>query len=201
MAKLTQDQIFEIASARYAECEKIIETVSNAIKKSADPEFNKETAIACFDIILQSCLFNASVADGKLEQEEISFILCLTKYVDLMSLMNKKIREEDSSWEDISWSDIPTLGKETQEALAVISAGVVKDYADVFVRIFATVDKALIEVDLLRVLNEKVMTIFIALSGVDGDDLQSPVTKEETIRGAVIYNALVVDLWREITGE
>lgn len=201
MAKLTQDQIMQIASTNYTECETIISTIAQAIKKNSDPNFSAETTMACFDIILQACLFNASVADGKLEQEEMAFIGCLTRYVDLMTVVNGKIREEDKSWVDITWMDIPTLGREVQDSLAVISAGLIKDYADAFVRVFATVDKILTEVDLLAVLNEKVMSIFVAIAGVDGDDLKAEVVKEETVRAAAIYKALVVDLWREITKE
>ena len=200
MAKLTHDEIIQISSARYAECEKIIGTVAQAIKKK-DPEFKPETAMACFDIILQSCLFNAAVADGKLEEDEINFIMCLTRYVDLMSILNKKLKEEDAQWPDVKWDDIATLKAEAQEALAIISAAAVAEYANAFVNIFATVDKILTEVDLLKALNEKVIAIFVALAGADGDDLENPVVKEEATRAAIIYNTLVVDRWKEITGE
>lgn len=201
MAKLTQDQIMKIASINYSECETIITTISEAVNKTSNSECKPEAVMACFDMILQSCLFNAAVEDGSMEDEEIAFIGCLTRYVDLMTLVNKEIKKEVKEWNDISWIDIPTLSKDLQDSLALISAGIVKDYADVFVKVFATVDKALTEVDLLAVLNEKVVSLFIALSGVDGDDLKDETSKKEAARAVAIYKALVIDLWKEITGE
>lgn len=197
----SKEQLIARARAEYEECEKIITMVSGALKKSVDPEFENTTAMICFDIIVQSCLLNGAVQDGQLEPAEIEFIKSITKYANLLPFVNAEMTKQDPKWPSLGWNDIATLDSDVQQSIALISAAVVVDYADMFTKIFATVDKILKDTDLLSLINERVYAMFIALSGIDGDELKDDIAKKETVRSVIIYNALVADKWKEITGE
>ena len=128
-------------------------------------------------------------------------IKSITKYADLLPFVNAEMTKQDPKWPSLGWNDIATLDSDVQQSIALISAAVVADYADMFTKIFATVDKILKDTDLLSLINERVYAMFIALSGIDGDELKDDIAKKETVRSVIIYNALVADKWKEITGE
>ncbi len=197
----SKEQLIQIAKVKYEECEQLITMVADALKKNVDADFESTTAMICFDIIMQSCLLNGAVHDGQLERTEIELIKSITKYADLLPFVNAEMVKEDPQWPSIGWNDIATLESEAQQSIALISAAVVVDYADMFVKIFATVDKILTDTDLLGLINERVYALFVALAAVDGDDIKTDIAKKETVRSVIIYNTLVADKWKEITGE
>ena len=197
MANLPKEQLLALAKAKYEECEQIIEIVAQAVTKATGSDYEKEGAMVCFDFIVQSCLFNAAVVDGQLELAEIELIKVVSKYADLISLINEEFKKEDSNWQDISWQSLTRLPSKTQEALALHSASLVSQHATSFAKLFGLMDKVMEKTDLLQVLNERVFALFVALSGVDGEDLGAQGVKAESTRALIIYNKLVIEEWKK----
>lgn len=201
MAAYAPEQLFALAKQNYDEAEAIILEVAKAIKENLDPNFNEATAMSCFDLVLQSSMLNAATADGELEHNEIVFMTQITKYIDLLSILNADLKEQYPDWQDITWDIIPQLDSETQKTLSAASVAVVEKYADAFVNIFATVDKVITDVDFLQLLTDKVGMMFVALTGIDGDDIEAEITNTEGNMAFAAFHVLVVEKWKAITGE
>ena len=201
MASYSPEQVFALAQDNYAQCETIIKEVSAALKANVDPNFNEEAFLGMFDVILQSCLLNAAVKDGELEHNEIVFLTNITKHADIIPLINDEMRKQYPDWPDLTWDIIPQLEAETQQNIGYASTAVVEPYAKAFVEIFATVDKILTEVNLLEDLTSKVGILFVGLTAIDGDDVESEIATEEGSMAFAAFSILVTEKWKEITGE
>jgi hypothetical protein len=201
MASYSPEQVFALAQDNYAQCETIIKEVSAALKANVDPNFNEEAFLGMFDVILQSCLLNAAVKDGELEHNEIVFLTNITKHADIIPLINDEMRKQYPDWPDLTWDIIPQLEAETQQNIGYASTAVVEPYAKAFVEIFATVDKILTEVNLLEDLTSKVGILFVGLTAIDGDDIESEIATEEGSMAFAAFSILVTEKWKEITGE
>ncbi len=201
MASYTPEQIFALAQDNYAQCEAIIKEVSAALKANVDPNFNEEAVLGIFDVIIQSCLLNAAVKDGELEHNEIVFLTNIVNHADIIPVVNDEMRKQYADWPDLTWEIIPQLEAETQQNVGYAATAAVQPYAEEFVKIFATVDKILTEVDLLADLSEKVGLMLVGLTGIDGDDIESGIATEEGSIAFATFNMLVVEKWKEITGE
>jgi hypothetical protein len=201
MASYSPEQVFALAQDNYAQCETIIKDISAALKANVNPDFDENVFLGMFDIILQSCLLNAAVKDGELEHNEIVFLTNITKHADIIPLINDEMRKQYPDWPDLTWDIIPQLEAETQQNIGYASTAVVEPYAKAFVEIFATVDKILTEVDLLEDLTSKVGILFVGLTAIDGDDIESEIATEEGSMAFAAFSILVTEKWKEITGE
>ena len=201
MASYSPEQIFALAQHNYAECEEIINTVTTALNNNSDQPLDPKVPMICFDLILQSCFLNAAVNDGELEHNEIVFITNVTKYADLLDFVNQDMKAQNAEWPTITWDVIPQLESEVQQNLALAATAIVDKYAEAFVKLFATVDKILTDVDLLAMLKEKVGIMLIGITGIDGDDIESDVATNEGGIAFAAFEVLVTQKWKEITGE
>lgn len=196
MAQYSAEQLFGLAQAKYDECEAIINEISTIVK-GVQEDFDPKVAMICFDLIIQACLLNASVQDGELEHNEKVFVQNITKHGDLLSLVNSALKEHDAEWIDVEWDDIGQFQAETQQQFAQISAAVVDPYAETFAGIFGIVDKVVTEKDYMNLLYDAVGTMFVALAGIDGDDIDTDVAREEGCLAFAIYDTMVNDKWKK----
>ena len=200
MAQYSAEQLFALAQAKYDECEAIVGEISQIIK-GVQEDFDPQVAMICFDLIIQACLLNASVQDGQFEHNEKIFVQNITKHGDLMSFVNSALKQEDASWEDMSWDDIEQLQSETQQQLAQISAAIVDPYAETFAGMFGIVDKVVTEKDYMALLYDAVGTMFVAIAGIDGDDIDTDTAREEGCLAFAIYDVMVNDKWKKAMEE
>ena len=77
----------------------------------------------------------------------------------------------------------------------------VEPYAETFVNMFATADKVLNEDNIREMIFNKVGNLFVAIAGVDGDDLNSDTARDEGSYAFFLYDELVEKKWKAITGE
>ena len=201
MASIEKSALISAAQQAYTECEQLITGTAEVLARNtdvADKEQLPKLSMETFDIILQACLLNSAVSDGQLEEEEIEFIRTVTKHADLLEseMYGFQIKGKKFTWEDYA-----KLSTEDQQQVGLEITAVLKEAVTTFVKLFATVDKVLTEVDFLELLLERAVFIFVALAGVDGDDYESEIVKTETAWAGATLRVLLVDTWREITGE
>ncbi|MBO5313434.1 MAG: hypothetical protein J6B29_05650 [Clostridia bacterium] len=199
MAKYSMEDLFKVACAEYAGCKEIVGEITSAVQ-AIQPSITIETTMTAFDMVLQSILLSVATIDSKMYAEEKHFINLLTEYGDILALVNSEFTKEYKEESNITWDDVADFDNETRAKVAVISAALVDPYATSMVNIFATVDKAIEERDYIAMLREKVLTIIMALSGIDGDDLESQTSEAEYAIGVKVFDRLVYEKWKNITG-
>ena len=195
MAKMTPKESFGLACNLYEDAKKTITDLSDYAKKIA-PEFSYEIAMRQFDMILQAVLLNVAVQDGQFLGIEGQFIDKITDYADVLVKVNAKLKEENDSWENITWNDIGYLTKENMEKFGIIVATVIDEIAEDFTTYFAAID-VVDERDYLEELQGYIIKISMLLSAVDGDDLDSEESTNETYRGFAIYSKLFKEKWEK----
>lgn len=197
MAKFTQEQLTRIASNNYAECVEIIKEMG-ALVQTVQEDFSIEIALRQFDLILQATLLNAAVANDELADCELDFVGGIAQYSDILPVVNAAIQEHDSTWQPIGWGDLMDLDSETLKKFAVIAGACVEKYAEEFVSFFAVVDKVIEEKDYMDILYSAVTKIAIAISGYDGDDLDTEASDYESLSALAMYSTLVNEKWKAI---
>lgn len=202
MASIEKNALITAAQQAYDECEKFIVGTAEVLARNAentkDAELLPKISMETFDIILQACLLNSAVSDGQLEEEEIEFIRKVTKHADLLE---SEVYGFQIKGKKFTWEDYAKLSTEDQQQVGLEITAVLKEAVTAFVKLFATVDKVLTEVDFLELLLERAVFIFVALAGVDGDDYESEIVKAETAWAGATFKVLLMDTWREVTGE
>ena len=197
MAKFTQEQLTQIASNSYAECVEIVKEMG-ALVQTVQEDFSIEIALRQFDLILQATLLNAAVANDELADCELDFVGGIAQYSDILPVVNAAIKEQEPSWEPIGWGDLLDLETDTLKKFALIAGACVEKYAEEFVSFFAVVDKVIEEKDYMDLLFAAVTKIAIAISGYDGDDLESEISDYESLAALAMYATLVNDRWKAI---
>ena len=115
-----------------------------------------------------------------------------------MDVVNRKIRESNSNWHDITWADIADYDNELRKKIALVGIAAVDEYAEDFVKAFALIDKYVTQKDYLKELKDSVIGIIVAFSAVDGDDLESATVKNESTKGISAFNVLISEKWNKI---
>ena len=195
MAKMTPKESFGLACNIYEEAKQIVKDLSDYAKKIAS-EFSYEIAMRQFDMILQAVLLNVAVEDGEFYDIEAQFCDKITDYADVLGRVNAKIKEDEPSWENLDWSDIGALSEDARSKFAIIVASIVDEIAEDFTSYFAAID-VVDERDYLEELQACIIKISMLLSAVDGDDLDSEDSTNETVRGFAIYNKLFKEKWEK----
>lgn len=169
----------------------------SALCKSAIATFSFEVAMREFDYILQTALFHAAVVDNQFVPNERVFIKEITRYGDVLLLLEKKTGTK------ISWDDIALLDAEYKVKMAKILLNSAKEFADDFVGFFAALDAVVTERDFLQELDECVNKIIVAFTGVDGEVIENEsdpcaenVMNEINIAKQV-YKCLLKDAWAD----
>ena len=201
MAKYTVEQLTTLAKNKYDACEKLIGDLSEAIRKSVDQNFDVNSPMLCFDLIIQACLLGAAVEDGTLEDAEKIFIENITNHGDVMMLVNDEMGKKFNDWRPLAWDEINRLDSQTQQNLAKTACVLVEPYATTFVDLFAKVDKIIYDVNVRQELYNNVGQLFVAVAGIDGDDVSSDVARNEGSYAFFLYDTLVEKKWKEVTGE
>ena len=195
MAKMTPKESFGLACNLYEDAKKTVKDLSD-YAKTISPEFSYEIAMRQFDMILQAVLLNVAVQDGKFVNVEAQFIDKITDYADVLVRVNTKIKEENSSWENMTWGDIEYLTEENKDKFGLIVANIVDEIAEDFTQYFAAID-VVEDRDYLEELQAYIIKISMLLSAVDGDDLDDDAAKNETYRGFAVYEHLFKNKWEK----
>ena len=130
MAKMTPKESFGLACNLYEDAKKIVKDLSDYAKTIAS-EFSYDIAMRQFDMILQAVLLNVAVEDGQFVNVEAQFIDKITDYADVLVRVNNKIKEDEPSWTNVSWSDIGALSEDARDKFAIIVATIVDEIAEV----------------------------------------------------------------------
>ena len=195
MAKMTPKESFGLACNLYEDAKKTVKDLSDYAKTIA-PEFSYEIAMRQFDMILQAVLLNVAVQDNQFVNVEAQFIDKITDYADVLVKVNATLKEENPSWIDMTWNDIECLTDENKDKFALIVANVVDGIAEDFTQYFAAID-VVEDRDYLEELQAYIIKISMLLSAVDGDDLDSDASQNETYRGFAVYNHLFKEKWEK----
>ena len=196
MAKYTKETVIETAKIRYFECEKVIRRLI-VFSKLPDLETKVDTAMTCFDLIIQTCLVAGSAVDGKLADNELYFITKIAKYGDIVDYVNDKMAIKESSWRNLTWKDIATYDGESLKKFASLATVLLEPMAELFVKIFAGID-SYSKYNHREMLLDRVATFFVGLSGIDGDDVQSDNAVAVSNACYGYYNYLVEEKWKKI---
>ena len=154
-------KIFEKALEKYDSAVHFVEKMS-AVVEAFLPDFDRDTAHALFDIILQYTLLRVALADGKFLPIEGAFIDRITSRTDIINLM------EDVP-EEVTWQ---WLGE--HEPLAhiekIIDAldEVAKTHMNYFAQVFAILDSST-EGDELQTLCDYIFEIATCFGCIDGE--------------------------------
>ncbi len=197
MARYTVEQVYRTACARYEIVKSVVCEMSELVRQ-AQGDLKDESAMATIDLIIQATLLNVAVTDGSFQEAEKQFIDVLTEYGDLIKFVNFEAKRQNSSWCDISWDSISELDAETKKKLGAIAGTIVDPYATSFVKIFASIDKLVEERDYIKILRESIEGIIVALSVIDGDDIDSNRANAEVFVGFSILDLLLTKKWEEV---
>ena len=196
----TSRDLINIAAKRHAHIEALVSEMVNEVSK-VNPAYTFEVAMHELEIVLQAVLLKSAVADGDFEGFEEFFIENTRKYADILTSINSELESFDSEWSCISWDDLYDMPSEDIELLARVGVKIAKGYADEFVTELARADKIIKEKNYLKMLNNDVIAIVLAFSGVDGDNIEGESAELEAFEGLKVYNELINLKWSEITGE
>jgi len=183
---------FGQACAYYNEAKEIVKTLTE-ITKQAVPDFSFETAMAAYDLILQSALLTAAMEDGYYVAAEAAFIEKITDYGDLLAYINKRAKT------NFTWANIASHNPEDRKTLALNFATVIAgEVADQFVPVFAIADKVYDEYEFGEMLLKKLRLIVMTLCVIDGDDLNGATVKNEFCAGNSVLEVLIAKKWNQI---
>jgi len=195
MGVYSPETLFNVAKNKYAECEEIISEIVSIVQ-GVDVDISLESSMINFDLIIQTCMLSGAVQNGYFEHNEKVFVRDITKYGDLLGLLNHEFKKEMAEWRDISWDDIDGLDAGNKAVLSSLAVKIVEPAVSGFVGVMALVDKIVTEKDYMQLLYDRVGQMLVVLSGIDGDDLDSNEANAENRVSYNIYNQIVNDAWK-----
>ncbi len=201
MAKYQPEQLFDVAKSAYDELYGIIDEITSYLRGAGVDSAKTSDLITYVDAILQVCLLNGSFADGEIETNELIFIKNIAKSTDVLIPINNSIMQLNPKWSYVEWEQIPLLDPTKQRTLISASVNVIKPYATNFIGMLATVDAVVKQRDYLSEVTNRFSKIFVALSGIDGDDFSQEAVKSEGTLAFACYKVLVVDKWNQTLKE
>ena len=215
MYNLNDQEILDKASELYFHAESTIKALDavfiHAMKNNMDEEsaeklkdFDPETTLATFDLILQGVLLSVALADGELTPVEQNFIEQFTIHADLLAFIEADMEEKIGEAPDLSWDFISRLDDESRNKILTILPAVLDDACKVFVFPLTTAD-------VVYSMEGKVQTPRgIFLKSIENDmvgiaDLLASVDKqysaEERSAGAKMIFELEGRHWRDILSD
>ncbi len=187
---MSAQDVFNSAQKHYNEVTEVLGKFGDMIAKATEGQFSTDIALLQFDCILQYMLLHEAVADGNISKVEQQFINLITDRGDILRVVEKK------TGVSLAWDDLTGIDKDTGDKLL---SAITPTYAELlldFLNHIAKVDGYIKEIDLLELINDKVVAIFVDFANVDGT-----ATDEE--RDAVVnaYVDLFINHYQKIAAE
>lgn len=178
---MTQQELFNCATGNYQSARALVSKM-NEVVAAATTGYNPRAAFVKLDIIIQYTLLEVALADGKFSPIEGEFIDKITDTFDVLNLFNNYPQDKNWRWfaTNRSFSEIrDTIGR---------LRGMAQQHMMEFASLFAIVDKAYPNYNILEELLEYLAKIAGCFTHIDGSheqrevDIASKVTSEYLIR-------------------
>lgn len=161
---MSPQQLFNEASTYYKDLTLTIKRVGLVLEDVENFDYSTEIALRQIDCVLQFLLLHQALEDGEMETNERLFIAQITKYGDLLSLINEKYNT------DLRWDTLEILNN---KVLFNIMKSIIPDILDMeidFIDYFALADAIISDHDYYDDLRVDILNIAECLSLVNRDD-------------------------------
>ena len=187
---MSAQQAFNNAQEHYNEVIEVLGNFGNMISAATDGQFSTDIALLQFDCILQYILLHEAVADGRISKHEEQFINLITDRGNILAVVSEK------TGVTLTWDDLEGIDADNGIKLISAMTPIYMELLDDFLGSIAKVDAYIKEIDLLEIINEKVVAIFVAFANVDGvvEDIERDVVVDA-------YVKLFVECYQKIVEE
>ncbi len=197
MTMFDKQEIYAKAAQAYEHAEDTITRIDSVFRTISGSDYDPETTLAQFDIILQGVLVSVACSDMIFDETEQQFIQNITVHGDLFDY----IRMDTEGQVDLSWDDFASAETEGQLALVSILPQVLSDQCESFILPLAAVDFSYSQYgklptapgDFLRSIENDMITIATLLAFADNDGEEVEVNAA----AAMIYE-LVERHWKNL---
>lgn len=197
MTMFDKQEIYAKAAQAYEHAEDTITRIDSVFRTISGSDYDPETTLAQFDIILQGVLVSVACSDMIFDETEQQFIQNITVHGDLFDY----IRMDTEGQVDLSWDDFASAETEGQLALVSILPQVLADQCESFILPLAAVDFSYSQYgklptapgDFLRSIENDMITIATLLAFADNDGEEVEVNAA----AAMIYE-LVERHWKNL---
>ena len=197
MTMFDKQEIYAKAAQAYEHAEDTITRIDSVFRTISGSDYDPETTLAQFDIILQGVLVSVACSDMIFDETEQQFIQNITVHGDLFDY----IRMDTEGQVDLSWDDFASAETEGQLALVSILPQVLSDQCESFILPLAAVDFSYSQYgklptapgDFLRSIENDMITIATLLAFADNDGEEVEVNAAATM----IYE-LVERHWKNL---
>ena len=165
---MASQDLFNAAIVNYQNARQLVAKM-NEVVSAARPDFNPKASFVKLDIIVQYTLLEVALADGKFSPIEGEFIDKITDSFDVINLFDNVPRGMNWHWfaTNRSFSDIKnTIGNLRKMA---------QEHMQDFASLFAVVDAAYSDYDILGELLQYLGLIAGAFTRIDGSHDESEV--------------------------
>ena len=165
---MASQDLFNVAIINYQKARQLVAKMNDVVG-AARPDFNPKAGYLKLDIIVQYTLLEVALADGKFSPIEGEFIDKITDTFDVINLFDNVPRGMNWQWfaNNRSFSDIKnTIGNLRKMA---------QEHMEDFASLFAIVDAAYPDYDILGELLEYLGLIAGAFTRIDGSHDESEV--------------------------
>ena len=192
-----EQQIFDKAVEAYAHAEDTIASLDEVFRTVSGSDYDPESTLAQFDIILQGVLVSVACSDMNFDELEQVFIEKICVHGDLFDY----IRSDSEGQVDLTWTDFAVADTEGQLKLVSALPQVLEDQCKSFILPLAAVDFSYSQYgnlpttpgDFLRSIENDMITIATLLAFIDDDG--EPV--EVNAAAKMIYE-LVDRFWKDL---
>ena len=192
-----EQQIFDKAVEAYAHAEDTIASLDEVFRTVSGSDYDPESTLAQFDIILQGVLVSVACSDMNFDELEQVFIEKICVHGDLFDY----IRSDSEGQVDLTWTDFAVADTEGQLKLVSALPQVLEDQCKSFILPLAAVDFSYSQYgnlpttpgDFLRSIENDMITIATLLAFIDDDG--EPV--EVNAAAKMIYE-LVDRYWKDL---
>lgn len=174
--------IIQKAVNAYNDSTALLESIFTTFKKiqnDAGGDFDVRVAMNRYDALLQYSMMQVALKDGTLCEEEVKFIMSLTKYCDLCDYLNQR------DFEGVNWQVLYNTDEN-------VIANVLKQYeADMlelnkeFISIFASIDFAIPDHDFVAELRNYAGIILTSVAAADNNIKQEEFAPDSLIMIAI----------------
>ncbi|MBR4430851.1 MAG: hypothetical protein IKS75_06100 [Clostridiales bacterium] len=197
IAMYDEQQIFDKAVEAYAHAEDTIASLDEVFRTVSGSDYDPESTLAQFDIILQGVLVSVACSDMNFDELEQVFIEKICVHGDLFDY----IRSDSEGQVDLTWTDFAVADTEGQLKLVSALPQVLEDQCKSFILPLAAVDFSYSQYgnlpttpgDFLRSIENDMITIATLLAFIDDDG--EPV--EVNAAAKMIYE-LVDRFWKDL---
>jgi len=197
IAMYDKQQIYNKAVESYQHAEDTISRLDSVFRMISGSDYEPESTLAQFDIILQGVLLSVACSDMIFDEIEQQFIEQICVHGDLLDY----IRTDSEGELDLSWDDFAAADTEGQLKLVSVLPQVLEDQCKSFVFPLIAVDISYSQYgnlpttpgDFLRSIENDMITIATLLAFVDDDG--EPV--EANTAAKMIYE-LVDRYWKDL---